>query len=54
MTDQQKCHSYVLSKMIEEHLYWTLVYSRWIDEENWSITKQNFLPFANVIAQICT
>ena len=45
LTDQQKCHSYVLSKMIEEHLYWTLVYSRWIDEENWSITKQEFFTF---------
>jgi len=24
--------------MIEERLYWVLVYARWIDEENWPKT----------------
>ncbi|MEO0375899.1 MAG: glutathione S-transferase family protein [Cyanobacteria bacterium P01_A01_bin.17] len=28
-----------MRRLIEENLYWTLVYSRWIDEENWLKTK---------------
>ncbi|WP_299488513.1 glutathione S-transferase family protein [Acaryochloris sp. IP29b_bin.137] len=26
-------------RLIEENLYWALVYSRWIDEKNWPTTK---------------
>ncbi|PZD72090.1 hypothetical protein C1752_03983 [Acaryochloris thomasi RCC1774] len=28
-----------MRRLIEENLYWALVYSRWIDEENWLKTK---------------
>ena len=29
-------------KMLEEHYYWSLVYSRWIDESYWPATKKSF------------
>lgn len=28
-----------MRRLIEENLYWALVYSRWIDDENWPKTK---------------
>lgn len=29
-------------RMLEEHYYWSLVYSRWIDERYWPATKKSF------------
>ncbi len=37
-----------MRRLIEENLYWALVYSRWINEENWPKTKDVYfseLPF---------
>lgn len=31
-----------LARLIEEHAYWTLVYSRWIDPANWPQTRAAF------------
>lgn len=31
--------SLAMRRLIEENLYWVLVYSRWIDERNWPQTK---------------
>ncbi len=31
--------SLAMRRLIEENLYWCLVYSRWIDEPNWPITR---------------
>ena len=28
--------------MIEEHSYWALVYSRWVDEPGWSVVSEMF------------
>lgn len=29
-------------RLFEEHLYWTVVYARWIDEDGWPLTKEAF------------
>jgi glutathione S-transferase len=42
LTDEQKAHALALRRMIEEHLYWIIVYSRWIDIRYWPITKEAF------------
>lgn len=39
----QKAFSYAFIKMIEEHLYWIIVYSKWIDENNAYLTKEAYL-----------
>jgi glutathione S-transferase len=31
--------SLAMRRMIDENLYWALVYSRWVDEKNWPITR---------------
>jgi glutathione S-transferase len=43
ITKYEKAVAYAFKKMIEEHLYWVLVYSRWFDEENWNkFTKEAY------------
>lgn len=37
---EQKSQSFAIRKMLEEYLYWILIYSRWIDEDNWPQTKK--------------
>jgi glutathione S-transferase len=36
--------SLAFQRMIEEHLYFVLLYSRWIDPIGWSIIKKEFSP----------
>lgn len=38
----QKSESLALQRMLEEHLYWCVFYSRWFDPLNWKITKKTF------------
>lgn len=37
LSPEQKAASHAFARMAEERLYWVLVYSRWIDENNWPI-----------------
>lgn len=39
---EQRAISLAFKRLIEEHLYWAIVYSRWIDEKNWKITKPTY------------
>ncbi|GLQ35713.1 hypothetical protein GCM10007939_19960 [Amylibacter marinus] len=39
LSDTQRATSTALIRMIEEHMYFILYASRWIDETNWQITK---------------
>jgi glutathione S-transferase len=44
----QKAQALILQRMFEEHLYWCIVYSRWLDPVNWPLVKRTFfsrLPF---------
>ncbi len=34
--------SLAMRRLIDENLYWCMVYSRWIDEPNWAITRSAY------------
>ena len=42
LDDRQKSVSFAFRRMLDEHFYWIVVYSRWIDEPGWSVIRQNF------------
>lgn len=42
LNEQQKAQALTLRRTLEEHLYWILVYSRWIDERYWATSKESF------------
>lgn len=37
-----KARSHALTTMLEEHYYWSLIYTRWIDERYWPQTREAF------------
>ncbi len=39
LTDQQKAHSRAVIRMVEEHLYFIVYSSRWMEEDHWQVTK---------------
>jgi glutathione S-transferase len=43
LSDEQKARSWALIRAIEEHLYFALVYSRWIDDRCWPVVREKFL-----------
>lgn len=48
LTKEQKAIAYLLSRSLEESLYWCLVYSRWADDNTWPACKDSFfagIPF---------
>jgi glutathione S-transferase len=42
LTANQRADSWALQVMLEEHLYWIIVYSRWVDPSGWAIAKKDF------------
>lgn len=45
---EQRAEALAFQRLIEEHLYWVAVYSRWLDPSNWPQIKKIFfkkLPF---------
>ncbi len=42
LTDRQKADGLAYSRLADEHLYWAVVYSRWMEDENWAILKKIF------------
>ncbi len=48
LTDEQRATGYLVTKSLDENLYFVLLYYRWFIDENWIITKDAFfgeLPF---------
>ncbi|PCK08345.1 MAG: glutathione S-transferase [Alteromonadaceae bacterium] len=48
LSPEQKAQAHLLSKSLDEDLYWYLVYSRWIDDNIWPKVKAEFfdkMPF---------
>ena len=48
LSDEQKANAYLLTKSLDENLYWCIVWSRWQHDETWNIVKKDFfkgLPF---------
>jgi glutathione S-transferase len=42
LDDRQRGIAHAFRRMLDEHLYWVAVYSRWFDEPGWSIVRQSF------------
>ncbi len=56
LTDQQKSQGHVWQQMLEQHLYWVLVYSRWVPEQSWEKLEAAFFsglkwPLRPIIAK---
>jgi len=48
LSDEQKASAYLISKSLDENLYWCILHSRWIEDDTWPIVKENFfgqMPF---------
>lgn len=48
LSKEQKATAYLLTRSLEENLYWCLVYSRWADDKTWPTCKDTFfdgIPF---------
>jgi glutathione S-transferase len=48
LTPRERAQSHALQRMLEERLYFVLVYGRWMEDENWKVVKDLFfsgLPF---------
>jgi glutathione S-transferase len=39
---EQRAASLALTRLMDEHLYWTVLYSRWMEEENWRTLRKVF------------
>jgi len=42
LTAAEKAQAYLITKSLDEGLYWCLVYSRWVLDESWPLTKSAF------------
>ncbi len=42
LTESQRARSRALIRMAEEHLYFCLVYDRWVIEQNWQVVEERF------------
>ncbi|MBL4616974.1 MAG: glutathione S-transferase family protein [Robiginitomaculum sp.] len=42
LSDKEKSISLAFTRLIEEHLYWVLLYSRWMEDANWPIINRLF------------
>jgi glutathione S-transferase len=50
LSPEQRAISWAFEKMAEEHIYWALVYERWIDDDNFARGPRKF--FAKVPAPV--
>ena len=42
LTAEQKAVSHLMTKSLDENLYWCLVYSRWIEDDTWPLISKTF------------
>lgn len=42
LSKEQHAISLAFQRLIEEHLYWVIAYSRWVPKENWKKTKATY------------
>lgn len=45
LSAQQKAQAYLITKSLDENLYFCLVYSRWLMQDTWPIVKKAFFGF---------
>jgi glutathione S-transferase len=53
----QRGHSTAIQRLIEEHLYWAMVYDRWQRDDNWPVLKNSVLgdipaPIRSILAPL--
>ena len=41
LSSQQRAIHHAFIRMLDEHLYWALVYSRWLEDHNWETLKNH-------------
>ena len=51
LTPAERAVALAVRRLMEEHLYWCVLYSRWGVEEHWAITKAAF--FSGLPAPLC-
>jgi glutathione S-transferase len=42
LSAEQKAVAHAFTRMLNEHTYWALLYTRWIDRKTWPITREIF------------
>jgi glutathione S-transferase len=42
LSDQERAVGHALRRMLDEGLYWAVVYSRWMEDHNWTVIKPLF------------
>ena len=42
LTPPQRALSTAVTRMLEEHFYWVMLHSRWIDPQGWAVTREVF------------
>jgi glutathione S-transferase len=42
LTAEQKATALAYQRLMEEHLYWAVVYTRWVEPAGWALTKAAF------------
>ena len=57
LSPEQQSQANLYCRALEEHMYWLLVYSRWIGEDTWPVIKEVFFapvpkPFRGLIANL--
>lgn len=57
LSNRERALAHSLRRLIEENLYWTMVYDRWIVESNWAVARNVILggipaPIRAIIAPI--
>jgi glutathione S-transferase len=57
LSNNERAITHSLRRLIEENLYWTMVYDRWVVESNWAIARDVILggipvPIRSLIAPI--
>ena len=45
LSEQQVAEGLALSRLVEDHLYWIMVASRWLDDDWWPHVVENFFGF---------
>jgi len=48
LSSQQRAYSLALRRLLEENLYWSVVYSRWIEDKGWLEIKNEFFSHLRV------
>ena len=55
LSDQEKAVHHAMRNMLEEHLYFVMVYGRWMDDNNWAILRNTlFAAIPKLIRGVIT